>query len=172
MTGSARGSGGGPARTRTDAGAPPAGEDGHGRDAGAGRGGASVRRRHPVRRGGRLPRFPRRAWRGHPGAGGGRGAPVLLTIPEAAARYGLAESNLYRWLASQGLPGAARLGGRWYLRTAAFERWLAGEAVETPTVVDVADTDVELALGASGGGGRAHPPPSRSSRPRGRLPPV
>jgi predicted DNA-binding transcriptional regulator AlpA len=103
---------------------------------------------------------------------------VLLTIPEAAARYGLAESNLYRWLACQGLPGAARLGGRWYLRTAAFERWLAGEAVETPTSsVDTAADSLEtLGISASGRGvahgpPAARPPPARSSRPRGRLPP-
>ena len=155
------------------------GHGGHGGSAGGAGGAAAAaggrlltRRRHPRP----APRRGRNALRagsgprGHGGRRAERTPRVLLTIPEAAARYGLAESNLYRWLASQGLPGAARLGGRWYLRTAAFERWLAGEAVEATAARDGTNTDGPELVG---GGGAAHPPrsTSRPSRPRGRAPP-
>jgi len=153
------------------------GVDGHGRSAGGAAAAAGgrllTRRRHPRP----APRRGRNALRagsgprGHGGRRAERTPRVLLTIPEAAARYGLAESNLYRWLASQGLPGAARLGGRWYLRTAAFERWLAGEAVEATAARDGTHTDGPELVG--GAGGAAHPPRStaRPSRLRGRAPP-
>src|SRR5262249_53257425 len=52
------------------------------------------------------------------------GKQVLLTIPKLAEEYQIAESLLYRWAWAGELAGAVKLGGRWYVRRPAFERWL------------------------------------------------
>jgi excisionase family DNA binding protein len=54
-------------------------------------------------------------------------------LTEAAKLAGKGKSWAYRLAALGELPGAVRLGGRWYVKTQAFELWLEtldGEGTE------------------------------------------
>lgn len=54
---------------------------------------------------------------------------ALLTIPQLRARYGGSPMTWYRRARAGELPGAVRLGNRWYVRRLVLEAWLAGEDV-------------------------------------------
>ena len=64
--------------------------------------------------------------RGGPAAATRPARRVLLTIPQVAREFGIAESILYRWAAAGELAGASRQLGRWYVKRVPFERWLTG----------------------------------------------
>jgi excisionase family DNA binding protein len=53
----------------------------------------------------------------------------LISIREAAAQIGVTESTGYRWLARGELPGAVRVGGRWYVRQRVLANWLDGTSL-------------------------------------------
>ena len=54
--------------------------------------------------------------------------PPLLGPNAACKLAGISHSTGYRWLNAGCFPGAVRLaGGRWMIRRAMLERWLAGE---------------------------------------------
>ena len=50
----------------------------------------------------------------------------LLSVRQAGELPGITESTAYRCLNAGELPGAVRVGGRWYVRRAVLERWIAG----------------------------------------------
>ena len=55
----------------------------------------------------------------------------LLSVARAAELLGVTESTAYRWLRQGDLPGAVRVGGRWYVRRRVLEAWMYGE-LEVP----------------------------------------
>lgn len=75
----------------------------------------------------------------------------LVPIEEACRRLSVGESTLYRALKASQVPGGRRLGGRWIIARAVFERWLvdgiepgAAEATPLPFVrkLELADSKV------------------------------
>ncbi len=60
----------------------------------------------------------------------------LISVAEAAALVGVSEATGYRWVAAGELPGAVRVGGRWYVRRLVIETWLAG--TQSPVIGNAA----------------------------------
>lgn len=60
----------------------------------------------------------------------------LINVRDAAALVGVTESTGYRWLKRGELPGAVRVGGRWYVRGAVVLAWLKGANVPDPPRCD------------------------------------
>jgi len=65
----------------------------------------------------------------------------LLTIRECATLLGVCTTTAYAFARRGELPGLVRLNGRYYVRRAVFEGWLAGvgEMRATPADGDLAD---------------------------------
>jgi excisionase family DNA binding protein len=65
---------------------------------------------------------------------GGTARP-LISPTEAAAVLGMSRSAVHGWLRRGVLPGAFRIGSRWYLKRRELEVWLAGNgnAGNSPT---------------------------------------
>lgn len=55
--------------------------------------------------------------------------PELMPFDEVCGRLGIGESTLYRGLKAGNVPGGRRLGNRWIIARAVFERWLV-EGIE------------------------------------------
>lgn len=53
----------------------------------------------------------------------------VISIAEAARRLDMSRTTLYAAIRNDiaSVPGAARIGGRVFIRRAPFERWLAGD---------------------------------------------
>ena len=67
-------------------------------------------------------------------------AKPLMPVSEAGHELGIGTTTAYEWLRRGELPGAVRLGGRWYVRRVVLEAFLAGADVlppgaEGPTVL-------------------------------------
>lgn len=56
----------------------------------------------------------------------------IISVRQAAEILGVTEGTAYRWLDRGELPGAVRVGGRWYVRRAALERWCNAEEGDAP----------------------------------------
>jgi len=52
----------------------------------------------------------------------------LISVAEAAELAGVSEATGYRWLALGELPGAVRVGNRWYVRRHVLDAWLDGDS--------------------------------------------
>jgi predicted site-specific integrase-resolvase len=57
--------------------------------------------------------------------------PKLASVARAAKIAGISRSLAYCWARMGCLPGAVRIGSRWYVRCSVLERWLEGR--ETPS---------------------------------------
>jgi excisionase family DNA binding protein len=56
----------------------------------------------------------------------------LLTVGAAAELLGISRTVAYSWARSGDLPGAVQIGGRWHVRRAVLEAWLAGQESSLP----------------------------------------
>ena len=56
--------------------------------------------------------------------------PEFLTVPEVAVKLRIAERTTYDLVRQGRIPGAAKVGGQWRVRTRELEAWLdaGGEA--------------------------------------------
>ena len=70
---------------------------------------------------------PRERVSPHPLATDRPSEPGLLSITRAAKRIGVATRTAYQWAHSGELPGLVRINGRFYVKSATLERFLAGE---------------------------------------------
>jgi predicted DNA-binding transcriptional regulator AlpA len=52
--------------------------------------------------------------------------PALIPLSESNYRIGISRNTAYAWIAAEQYPGAVRRNGRWYVRVAVLESWLAG----------------------------------------------
>lgn len=50
----------------------------------------------------------------------------LISVNQAAQVAGIGRSQAYVWAHLGELPGCVQVGGRYYVRTAALQRWLDG----------------------------------------------
>ena len=51
--------------------------------------------------------------------------PEFLTVSELASRLRLAERTAYDLVRQGRIPGAAKIGGQWRIRTESLDAWLA-----------------------------------------------
>ena len=58
----------------------------------------------------------------------------IMTPREFGAEFFLSTSTVHEWLQRDAVPGAFRIGRRWYIRRAAVAAWLTGneKAAESP----------------------------------------